>query len=157
MKKIALILFIITSFTALEAQILKPVKWTSKLEKISENEYNIVLNGTIEADWHLYSQFTPDGGPLPLVLLFTNQKSNYNLIGRAIESLYIKKFNDVFEVDEYYFEKTVTITQKIKLLNLKNTKVELRAEYHLLMLTQRVKYPQWVRCTKKKLLLMPMP
>lgn len=131
MKKITVLLVLIFSFSTAVAQILKPVKWTSKLEKIADNQYNIVLTGTIDADWHLYSQFTPNGGPLPLILIFKNQKSNYTLIGKAIESQYIKKYNDVFEVDEYYFEKTVTLTQKIKSINLKNATVALRAEYQV--------------------------
>ena len=131
MKKITVLLVLIFSFSTAVAQILKPVKWTSKLEKIADNQYNIVLTGTIDADWHLYSQFTPNGGPLPLILIFKNQKSNYTLIGKAIESQYIKKYNDVFEVDEYYFEKTITLTQKIKSINLKNATVALRAEYQV--------------------------
>ncbi|KAF5272515.1 hypothetical protein FQR65_LT17365 [Abscondita terminalis] len=39
-----------------------PVKWKSKIEKISDTEYMITLDGTIEKGWHMYSQFTPEGG-----------------------------------------------------------------------------------------------
>ena len=119
----------IFSFTT--AQILKPVKWSSKLEKNAETEYTIILTGTIDADWHLYSQFTPDGGPLPLVLNFKNQKPNYALVGAATESAYTKKYNDVFEVDEYYFTNTVTIKQKIKITNPATSQIFLRLEYQV--------------------------
>jgi len=46
------------------------VKWTAKTEKISDTEFNLVMNATIEEGWHMYSQFTPVDGPLPIVLTF---------------------------------------------------------------------------------------
>ena len=131
MKKIAVLLLLFLSFYNSNAQILKPVKWTSKVEKISDSEFKIILTGTIEPEWHLYSQFTPEGGPLSMLLTFKNQKSNFDLVGKAVESPYKKKFNDVFEVDEYYFEKTVTITQKIKVTNTANNKVLLHLDYQV--------------------------
>lgn len=131
MKIFLSITIFLSIFSFSTAQILKPVKWTSKLEKNTDTEYTIILNGAIDADWHLYSQFTPDGGPLPLILNFKNQKSNYNLVGAATESAYTKKFNDVFEVDEYYFTNAVTITQKIKILNPANAKILLHLEYQV--------------------------
>ena len=131
MKKIILFALFVFGFSDANAQILKPVKWTSNLEKISDTEFKIVLNGTIDSGWHLYSQFTPDGGPLPMVLNFKNLKSNYNLVGKAIESKYEKKFNDVFEVDEYFFEKKVTVSQIIKIINPANAKILLRLEYQV--------------------------
>ena len=84
MKKI---IFILIAFLAVfngNAQIKTPVKWTTKTEKISDTEYNIILKGTIEEGWHLYSQFTPEGGPLPLELKFDVNKANYSLIGNFI-------------------------------------------------------------------------
>lgn len=131
MKNYSYILLLFFAVTISNSQILKPVKWSSKFEKINETEYNLILNGTIDPEWHLYSQFTPDGGPLSMQLTFKNQKSNYNLVGKAAESAYKKKFNDVFEVDEYYFDKTVTITQKIKITNATNSKVLLHLEYQV--------------------------
>ena len=131
MKKFTPVLLLFLTFYTATAQILKPVKWTSKLEKISQTEFNIILNGIIDPDWHLYSQYTPEGGPLSMLLTFKNQKSNYNLVGKATESSYKKKFNDVFEVDEYFFEKTVTITQKIKIINTANSKIFLHVEYQV--------------------------
>lgn len=52
------------AFANVDAQILDPAKWTTKIERKSENTYLLTFDGTIEKDWHLYSQFTPDGGPL---------------------------------------------------------------------------------------------
>ena len=131
MKNIFLFIIVIFAFANVNSQIINPVKWTSKTEKISENEFNLVLNGKIDPDWHVYSQFTPDGGPLSMMLTFENQKSNFELIGKATESPYKKQFNDVFAVDEYYFEKLVTITQKVKIINPKIDKIKLILDYQV--------------------------
>lgn len=111
------------------AQMEDPVKWKSKIEKLNDSEYVLTLDGVIEGDWHMYSQFTPDGGPLPAELIFNNIEGNYELIGKAEESPYETKFNDVFGVDEYFFSKKVTFTQKVKIINSENSKIELNLFY----------------------------
>jgi thiol:disulfide interchange protein len=117
--------------TNVNAQVLSPVKWTNKIEKVSETEFNLIASGTIQEGWHVFSQFTPDGGSLPMVLNFKDIKGNYELIGKAKESPYKKVFSEVFEVDEYLFENKVTITQKVKIVNPKTTKIKLNIEYQV--------------------------
>ena len=123
-KKIITLLLFFT-FLSSQAQIIEPVKWQSRVEKISETEFNLILDGKIDAGWHMYSQFTADGGPLPTVLKF--EKGNYELVGKTKESNTKTAFNEIFEVNETFFEKNVTLTQKIKVTNpdLKNIKVAL--------------------------------
>ena len=89
---------------------------TSLIEQLSETEFNLVVSGIIEPEWHVYSQFTPDGGPLPMVLEFKNSKGNYELIGKPKESKYKKQFNDVFEVDEFHFNDFIAqgIVEEVK-------------------------------------------
>lgn len=99
------------------AQILDPVKWTTKIEQKSATNFIVTFNATIENEWHVYSQFTPDGGPLPLEVNFKNQKGNYTLVGKAKESKTRTAFNDIFEVNETFFEKKAQITQEISLVN----------------------------------------
>ena len=99
MKKL-LLLIAFLAFANVNAQILDPAKWSTKLEKKSETNYILTFNVIIENDWHLYSQFTPDGGPLPLEITFKNQKGNFNLVGKAKESKTRTAFNDIFEVNE---------------------------------------------------------
>jgi thiol:disulfide interchange protein len=115
MIKKLILLFAIFAFANTNAQIKKPVKWTTKVEKTAENEYNLILKGKIEKDWHVYSQYTPDGGPLPMFLKFEVNK-NFELIGKPIESPYKKHFNEAFQVEEYYFENQVTVTQKVRVV-----------------------------------------
>ncbi|WP_281234764.1 protein-disulfide reductase DsbD family protein [Flavobacterium gelatinilyticum] len=110
--------FLLFFFFALNAnaQMLEPVKWTSKIEKKGNNAV-LIFDGTIEKDWHMYSQFTPDGGPLALEITFKNQKGNYELIGKAKEGKTRTAFNDVFGVDETFFEGKAHIEQEIKIIN----------------------------------------
>ena len=129
MKKLLFLLLAIFAFVNVNSQIKKPVKWTAKTEKISDTEFNLVMNATIEQGWHMYSQFTPDGGPLPITVTIKNQKGNFELIGKTKESPYKKEFNKDFEVDEYYFENKATLTQKVKITNPKTDKIVINLDF----------------------------
>lgn len=131
MKKVLFLLLSFVSLFTAHAQIVNPVKWSSRVEKISDTEFNLVMEAKIENDWHVYSQFTPENGPLPAEFKFKDAKGNYELIGKVKESPYKKQYNDVFEVDEYYFEKKATFTQKIKVTNPKITTVKASIDYQV--------------------------
>ncbi|MFN7676249.1 cytochrome c biogenesis protein CcdA [Flavobacterium sp.] len=131
MKKVLFFLLIFLAFANVNAQIVKPVKWTSKVEQLSDSEFNLVMEVKIEEGWHLYSQFTPENGPLPAEFKFENARGNYELVGKVKESDYKKQYNDVFEVDEYYFEKKATFTQKIKITNPKLTSIKTKIDFQV--------------------------
>jgi thiol:disulfide interchange protein len=131
MKKLFFVLFSLLTITNATAQILDPVKWKTKTEKISDTEFNLIFEGTIDKGWHMYTQFTPEGGPLPTELIFENAKGNFELVGKAKESVYKKQFNEVFEVDEYFFENNVTLTQKVKILNTNFSELKMSLEYQV--------------------------
>ena len=131
MKKILFILLSFLAFANGTAQIVKPVKWSTKVEQLSTTEFNLFMEGKIEEGWHVYSQFTPENGPLPAVFTFENAKGNYELVGKTKESAYKKQYNDVFEVDEYYFEKKVTFTQKVKIKNPNISSIKVKLDYQV--------------------------
>ncbi|WET03867.1 cytochrome c biogenesis protein CcdA [Flavobacterium sp. YJ01] len=114
-KSLLLFLFFF-AFAKGNAQILEPVKWTSKIEKKGSNAV-LIFDAVIEKDWHMYSQFTPEGGPLALEITFKNQKGNYELVGKAKEGKTRTAYNDVFEVNETFFEGKAHIEQEIKIIN----------------------------------------
>ncbi|MFD1602990.1 cytochrome c biogenesis protein CcdA [Flavobacterium artemisiae] len=130
-KTILLLLFFFAAFTQVNAQMVEPVKWTSKIEKKSGNNAVIIFEGTIDKDWHVYSQFTPDGGPLALEVSFKNQKGNYELVGKAKESKTKKAFNDVFGVDEIFFEGKARIEQEITIINPNLKTVDAELDYQV--------------------------
>jgi thiol:disulfide interchange protein DsbD len=129
MKKLLFTLLALLIFTNGFSQILDPVKWKSKTEKISETEFNLILEGKIDSGWHLYSQFTPDGGPIPLGIQYEESAGNYQLVGKTSESKTKKEFNTVFEVDEIFFENKVVLTQKVKIINSKIKSIKVVIDY----------------------------
>ena len=131
MKKILFIVVTILTFVTAKAQLVDPVKWTTKIERKSTTNYILTFSGVIEKDWHMYSQFTPDGGALPLELVFKNKEGNYDLVGKAKESKTQTVFNDVFGVNETYFEKNAKITQEIRLVNSKLSTIEVSLNYQV--------------------------
>ncbi|MBP6757856.1 MAG: thioredoxin family protein [Flavobacterium sp.] len=131
MRKYVFLLLVILAFAKGNAQILDPVKWTTKIEKKSETNYILIFNGVIESGWHMYSQFTPEGGPLPLEVIFKNQKGNFNLVGKAKEGKTTTAYNDIFEVNETFFVKNAQIQQEISVLNSKISKIEVALNYQV--------------------------
>ncbi|NDI99017.1 DUF255 domain-containing protein [Flavobacterium sp. LaA7.5] len=129
MKKLTYFVFMLFAFITANAQILDPAKWTSKVEKKSDTEYVLIFDAVIEEHWHVYSQFTADGGVLPLEVLFNNDKGNYEPVGKAEESETITSFNDVFGVDETYFNEKAQLRQTIKVTNPENTIIQVELSY----------------------------
>lgn len=129
MKKLLTAILLISVTFIGNAQILNPVSWKTSVEKKSDTEFVIVLDATIENEWHMFSQFTPDGASLPTVIQYKNAKGNFELIGKTKESPYKKVYSDVFEVDEYLFENKAQFRQTIKLTNPKTTSVKVYIEY----------------------------
>lgn len=129
MKYIICILFSLSALVV-NAQIIEPVKWAAaKVEKKSPTNYILVFDASIEKEWHVYSQFTPDGGSLPMELDFTNMKGNYILVGKTKERNTKTAFNDIFGVDETYFENKIHFEQEIKLANPKIKTVDVTVDY----------------------------
>ena len=127
MKKVFNLIALLITFIS-TAQIVEPVKWSSSIVKVSDTEFDLVITADIENDWHLYSQFTPDGGAMPLVFTFKNQKGNFQLVGKAKEGKYKKAFNEIFEIDEYYFLNSAKFTQRIKLINTKLKNIDVNVD-----------------------------
>ncbi|OWP83937.1 thiol:disulfide interchange protein [Flavobacterium davisii] len=130
MKKLLAFLFFLSSL-GVHSQILNPVSWKTSVQKKSETEFTITFDAKIEPHWHLFSQFTPDGGSLPTIFSFKNAKGNYLLVGKTSESAYKKVYSEVFEVDEYLFENKAQFKQTIKLTNPKNSNIKVYVEYQV--------------------------
>ncbi|ESU28268.1 thiol:disulfide interchange protein DsbD [Flavobacterium limnosediminis JC2902] len=116
-------------FFGAQAQILNPVSWKTSVEKKSDTEVVLVFDAVIDHEWHMFSQFTPEGGSLPTVFQFKNAKGNYELVGKTKESPYKKVYSDVFEVDEYMFENKAQFRQTIKVINPNAKSVAVYVEY----------------------------
>src|ERR1700676_1678704 len=92
-----------------------PYTWSFTAKKVADKTYEIHCLADVQAPWHTYSQFTPDGGPLPTKFIFSKNPL-YSLDGDMKENgKMIIKHEDVFGVDVKYFEGKVDFVQLIKL------------------------------------------
>jgi len=94
--------------------ILEPVKWEIETEKTGNRAIDIFFTATIDDGYHLYSVDVPEDGPLPTEFIFENQ-DGFELVGEAVEvTTPLEEFDDVFELDIKFFEKTATFKQTIR-------------------------------------------
>ncbi|WP_347373475.1 cytochrome c biogenesis protein CcdA [Aequorivita sp. Q41] len=129
MKKLLLSLLVaLISFTALQSQILDPVKWSTSIKKISETEYDLISKATIEDKWHLYSQVVPENGPLPTVFTF-EENDAYQSVGKIKESKGTTELDPVFDMVITFFSNTATFTKRIKLTGTKGTTIKGEVEF----------------------------
>ena len=107
---------IFLSFNSICSQ--EPVSFTTSVNLISENQYELIITSNIDKDWRLYSQYLVDGGALPTEFVFKNESLNsFGLIGKMIESESITKFDPIFELDQSYFVNSSTFKQIIEINN----------------------------------------
>lgn len=114
-RLICLILFLLSlnSF----AQILNPVKWDIRAEKVSATEYDLIFSANIDHEWAIYSQFVGDDGPLPTVFSFI-ESSDYLIVGNTQEKELnrVSKYDEVFEmVVTKFFDKAI-FSQRIDIV-----------------------------------------
>ncbi len=124
-RKTIFLLSLLPLFIGVNAQIIKPVKWTTRVDKVSDTEANVVLTATIDKGWHLYSQYNPAGGSLPLVFTITPSKS-YALVGKVLEQPKpTEHYEEVFKVTEKFWVDKAYFTQRIKVLSDKSFDFEI--------------------------------
>ena len=94
-----------------------PVTWSHEVNKTSESEYELVIRGKILDGWHVYSQYTAEGGSLPSEFTFNGSGTDYELVGETREGPTIDEYSEIFEVVETFFKKEAVFKQHIKLVD----------------------------------------
>ena len=123
------ILFSFISIFSLNAQDIEPVNWDYNVNKINDNEYNISFSASILNGWKLYSQFSPDEGALPTSFSFINNISKFEADELFNEDDYIVGFDNVFEMDLYYYENEANFNQNVKLLDKDLNQIKVEIDY----------------------------
>ena len=114
MKKVLIITAVILYSSLLSAQILNPVKWSFSSKKVADKTYEVTATAKMEPSWHIYSQDTDKGGPLPTSFTFT-KNPNVILKGKPAElGEMIEKYEEVFMADTRYFSHEVKFIQPVK-------------------------------------------
>jgi len=132
MKKISLITSIFLLFASgVFAQIEDPVTWENSSEKISNDTAEIIFEANIDMNWHLYSQYFDEGGPVRTTFYF-DESDKYELIGKPSESPKPEEVMDeVFNMKVKYFSHKATFVQKIRLLTEEAFSVKGSIEYQV--------------------------
>ncbi len=136
MGKVKIILIVLALFavnTVLNAQILKPAKWSYEVSKEPlkvGDEVDLIFHVTVDDGWHIFSSdFECEIGPIVTTIEY--EKSNtYKLIGglRAINPS--KKYDEIFECNYTYFSHKGEFRQKIKILKA-NPQIKITSEYQV--------------------------
>ena len=113
-------LFIFIFCQVISAQ--DPIKFYTEVNKLSDDNFQLIINGEIEENWRLYSIYIEEGGAIPTEITLNSTNANdYELTGNVIESPTITKFDPIFGLDQTYFVEKNSFIQNIKINN-KNLK-----------------------------------
>jgi thiol:disulfide interchange protein DsbD len=100
-----------------------PVKWSYSANKKDNQTYEVKISASINPGWHLYSQTTPDGGPVATKISF-NKNPLLTMDGTAKEvGKMITRYEEVFGVDTKFYADKVEFVQTVKLKGKAKTNV----------------------------------
>jgi len=125
MKKLGilfLLFFTLNSFAQTESN---PAVFSTSVEKISEDTYDLIFTVKILDQWHLYSQYNPEDASLPLEISAAKNETGFELVGKAVESKTYNEYSNVWEKEEIFFKEKAIITQRIQLNNTDITSITL--------------------------------
>ncbi len=97
-------------------QDLDPVKWSGRLEPAQPQPGSVaklVLTGTIQKGWHVYSMTPVPDGPFPTTVEVKSNSAGVSF-GRPDQAAPIKKRDENFQRDVEYYEQSVEFTVPVK-------------------------------------------
>lgn len=113
MRRIFLTLIALTVSVLSFAQIKNPAHWSYSAKELDNGQVELTLTCKLDPKWHIYSQYTSDGGPQALQFTFDDSK-NYSRVGKVTEPKPHEEMDDAFGVLVKSFEGTVVFRQKIE-------------------------------------------
>ena len=113
LKSLTFSALLLISIAIVNAQVLEPVSWTFKSEKMAEKSYDIIMTASIDDTWHLYAMDLPEGGPVATSFTF-EPSGAYTLDGKpvAVNKPEVK-FDNSFGMDIGMHSGTTEFRQKI--------------------------------------------
>lgn len=128
MKKIIFTL----SFVAIAALAFaqeNPVTWSYEAKKKTADTYDVIITAIVDQPWHIYSQSTPAGGPIPTKVTF---KANPLVVKNgAVKEVgkQEKRHDKNFGVDVLSYGDKVQWVQTVKLRGNVKTNISGTIEY----------------------------
>ena len=100
--------------TGINAQIKNPVKFKFTINELGDNQYEAVLNATMESGWHIYSKDIPQDTGIPTEYKVSGK--NIELIGKFTEvGKKHEEFSEAFGGTIVYYSNSAGFKQKFKL------------------------------------------
>ena len=128
MRKIISVLVLVLIGSQLFAQVKDPVKWTA-ISRKKGGSYEVVLTATMPKPWHIYSQKTGEGGPVPTTFKFAKNPL-LTFDGEVKEVGAIKEnYDKLFDTKVKYFGNKVDFVQTVKVKGNLKTNVNVTVEY----------------------------
>jgi hypothetical protein len=89
------------------------ITWTYAAKKLAGDKYELHITATPPTGWHIYSQTTPDGGPVPTS--FTFNKNPLALTTGIVKEKgkLVTYYDKNFKVNVKYFEGAVEFVQLV--------------------------------------------
>ena len=130
MKKYIITGIFLLATNFLFAQIQNPVSWTTSSKKINDKTYEVHLTANLNSGWHIYSQHTPEGGPVPTSLTFTKNPL-VTVEGKAKEVVKLEQHVEPLfgNIDVKQFSNKVDFVQLVKLKAPVKTSVNVAVEF----------------------------
>jgi hypothetical protein len=129
MKKIVALMAVVCITLSAAAQIQDPVDWSYSVKKLSADTYTFTATANIEGDWHIYSQTTGKGGPVPTKINF-KKNPLITVVGATKEAGKVKQvYDELFKTNVRYIGETATYTQTIKVRAGVKTNISGSVEY----------------------------
>jgi len=128
MKKIVLSIFA-TIITVMAFAQQNPVNWSYEAKKKTADTYEVIITAEVDQPWHLYSQNTGKGGPIPTTISF---KANplINKTGAVKELGKLEKnYDENFKTDVLYYSDKVQFVQTVKVKGGVKTNISGTIEY----------------------------
>jgi thiol:disulfide interchange protein DsbD len=100
--------------TGINAQIKNPVKFKFTINDLGNNQYEAVLNATMESGWHIYSKDIPEDTGIPTEYKVSGK--NIELIGKFTEvGKKHEEFSEAFGGKIIFYSNSAGFKQKFKL------------------------------------------
>lgn len=129
MNRILILPLLLLISITLSAQTPSPEKWTFTKENTGKDEVTLNFTVKLEPEWHIFSQFTDEGGPLPMVFKFI-ESDCYSRIRTVTEPEPHVEFDSLFMVNLKSFDKEVVFKQKVKVTR-PNCEIKGTIEYQI--------------------------
>jgi len=113
------------------SQVKNPVSWTFSSKKTANAVYEVHCTAIVEKGWHIYSQSTPEGGPVPTAFVFIKNPL-IAIDGKTKEVGRMDKHNEpLFGVDVFQYSDKVDFVQIVKVKSGAKTNITGSVEFML--------------------------